>query len=107
MALGMDRNLAVYDEGLILTGAMRVAAGDIPHRDFYANYGPGQFYAIAGLFKLFGEYAIAERAYDTLVRAGIVAMCYGLAAGVAARGIAPPPAATLFLSPSPLVHSGY
>ncbi len=107
MALGMDRNLAVYDEGLILTGAMRVAAGDIPHRDFYANYGPGQFYAIAGLFKLFGEYAIAERAYDTLVRAGIVAMCYGLAAGVAARGIALAAAATVFLWLYAVGYYGY
>ena len=32
---------------------MRVAAGDVPHADFYANYGPGQFYFIAALFKLF------------------------------------------------------
>ncbi|MBC8022877.1 MAG: hypothetical protein H7Y14_07145, partial [Burkholderiales bacterium] len=107
MALGMDRNLGVYDEGVILTGAMRVAAGDVPHGDFYANYGPGQFYVVAALFKLFGQYAIAERAYDTLVRAGIVAMCYGIAAGVAHRRIALAAAAAVFLWLYGLGYYGY
>ena len=80
LVLGMDRELGIYDEGVILTGAMRVNAGEIPHADFYANYGPGQFYLIAGLFKLFGEYAVVERAYDLLLRAAIVAACFVLAA---------------------------
>jgi Dolichyl-phosphate-mannose-protein mannosyltransferase len=88
LALGMDRELGVYDEGVILTGAMRVAAGDIPHADFYANYGPGEFYLIAALFKLFGQYAVVERVYDVLVRAMIVAVCYGLAAGYARKDVA-------------------
>ena len=43
---GMSRHPIVYDEGLILTAAMWVAAGQLPHRDFYANYGPAQFYLI-------------------------------------------------------------
>jgi hypothetical protein len=76
----MDRELAVYDEGVILTGAMRVLAGDVPHGDFYANYGPGAFYVVAALFKLFGTSAIVERAYDTLVRAGSSPSAYALAA---------------------------
>ncbi len=49
--IGMSLQPNVYDEGIILTGAMRVVAGELPHQDFYANYGPGQFYLIAGLFK--------------------------------------------------------
>jgi hypothetical protein len=36
MGLGVN----VYDEGLIVFGAMRVMNGDVPYRDFYANYGP-------------------------------------------------------------------
>jgi hypothetical protein len=88
LALGMDRELGVYDEGAILTGAMRVVAGEVPHSDFYANYGPGQFYLIATLFKLFGQYALVERAYDVLVRAMIVAVCYGLTATCTRKYIA-------------------
>ena len=88
LVLGMDLRLGVYDEGVILTGAMRVAAGDIPHLDFYANYGPAQFYLIGALFKLFGQYAIVERAYDVVVRAAIVAVGYGMIATVARKSIA-------------------
>ena len=88
LALGMDLRLSVYDEGVILTGAMRVAAGEIPHSDFYANYGPAQFYLIAALFKVFGQYALIERAYDVLVRAAIVAVGYGLIATVTRTSIA-------------------
>ena len=97
LALTMTRNIGVYDEGVILTGAMRVAAGDILHADFYANYGPGQFYLLAALFKLFGTSAIIERIYDTLVRAAIVALCYGIVAGVAPRLVALAAAGTSFL----------
>ena len=43
-AIQTNRELNVYDEGLVLTGAIRVAAGAIGHRDFYTPYGPGQFY---------------------------------------------------------------
>src|SRR5258706_9397616 len=85
MILGMDRTLGLYDEGVILTGAMRAAAGDVPHAGFYANYGPGAFYPLAVLFKIFGTSAIVERGYDTAIRAGIVVFAYVLIAGVAPR----------------------
>jgi hypothetical protein len=62
----------IFDEGIILTGAMRVAAGQVPHRDFYAIYGPGQFYVLASLFNLFGQMVLVERLYDLVVKAGIV-----------------------------------
>ena len=74
--LGMDRSCNLYDEGLILTGAMRVAAGNIPYRDFYAEYGPAQFYILAGLFKLFGPSVLIERLFDLSVQAGIVTACF-------------------------------
>jgi hypothetical protein len=75
---GMDRGFDFYDEGLILVGAMRVAAGQIPHRDFYANYGPGQFYTLAWLFDLFGRSVLVERIYDVTMRATIVTVAYGI-----------------------------
>src|ERR1044072_1313892 len=70
----MPRFGSIYDEGLILTGAMRVANGEIPHRDFYANYGPAQFYVVALLFKLFGPAAMAERLWDFAIKAGIATL---------------------------------
>ena len=42
--------------------------GDIPYRDFYANYGPAQFYALAVLFKVFGPSVVVERLWDLLIR---------------------------------------
>lgn len=77
--LGMDRGFDYYDEGLNLVGAMSVAAGQVPHRDFYANYGPGQFYTLAWLFDLFGRSVFVERIYDLIVRASIVTVVYGIA----------------------------
>jgi hypothetical protein len=78
LAILMSPAINRYDEGLILTGAMRVAAGAVPHRDFYANYGPGQFYILAGLFDLFGQTVLVERLYDLVVKAGIVCFVYVL-----------------------------
>jgi hypothetical protein len=72
----MNRFGSIYDEGLILTGAMRVANGEIPHRDFYANYGPAQFYVVALLFKLFGPSAMAERLWDFAIKAAIATLSF-------------------------------
>ena len=72
----MNRFGSIYDEGLILTGAMRVANGEIPHRDFYANYGPAQFYLVALLFKLFGPLAMAERLWDFAIKAAIATLSF-------------------------------
>jgi hypothetical protein len=86
--IGMDRGFDFYDEGLILVGAMRVAAGQVPHRDFYANYGPGQFYTLAWLFDLFGRSILVERIYDLALRAAIVTVTYGITAAYCRRWIA-------------------
>lgn len=78
----------IYDEGLVLTGAMRVLAGQIPHRDFYANYGPAQFYILVGLFKLFGSSLFVERIYDLVVRALVVSSAYAICSLYCRRWIA-------------------
>jgi hypothetical protein len=88
LLLGMSRHANVYDEGLALTGAMRVAAGQIPHRDFYANYGPGQFYILAGLFKIFGESLLVERLFDLFIKAALVAWVYALTLSYCRRSVA-------------------
>jgi hypothetical protein len=78
--LTMNRGLNPFDEGLILTGAMRVMSGDRPHVNFYTLYGPGSLYLLAGLFELFGNHVLLERLYDMVCRAGVVVMVYRLLA---------------------------
>ncbi len=86
--LGISLAPNIYDEGLVLTGAMRVAAGQIPHSDFYANYGPGQFYTLAGLFRVFGESLLVERLYDLFLKAFIATLVYKIALSYCRRPIA-------------------
>jgi Dolichyl-phosphate-mannose-protein mannosyltransferase len=73
---GMSMRPNIFDESIILTGAMRVAAGQVLHQDFYANYGPGQFYTVMWLFKLFGQSILVERLYDLVLKALIVTLVY-------------------------------
>lgn len=58
----------IYDEGFAVFNATRVMAGEVPYRDFWAIYPPGQFYMLAGVFKVFGTSLLVSRVYDTLVR---------------------------------------
>jgi hypothetical protein len=74
----MNRALNLYDEGVIVTGATRVLAGEVLHRDFYANYGPAQFYILAALFKLFGPTILIARLWGVLVKASTVVIIYML-----------------------------
>jgi hypothetical protein len=85
---GMSLRPNTYDEGIVLTGAMRVAAGQIQHRDFYAIYGPAQFYVLAGLFKLFGESIFVERLFDLFIRASLVAFVYAILSLYCRRAVA-------------------
>ena len=86
--LGMTRRPGSFDEGIILTAAMRVVANQIPHRDFYALYGPAQFYILAGLFRLFGESILVERLYDLLSKALVVTSVYVIASAYCRRSVA-------------------
>src|SRR6266581_295096 len=76
LLFSMDLNLNVYDEGIVLYGANRILKGDIPYRDFWTSYGPGQYYALATLFKVLGSSVLLERAWDILLRAGIAVIAY-------------------------------
>lgn len=70
----MPREPSVFDDGLILTNGLRILSGEIPHRDFYTNYGPGQPYIIAAVFALFGTNLFAAR----VVGSATMALCVGL-----------------------------
>lgn len=62
-----------YDEGIRLYGAMRIVQGAQPYHDFFAYYGPAQFYWPAALFAIFGEQAVVMR-YGALVFVGVGAV---------------------------------
>jgi 4-amino-4-deoxy-L-arabinose transferase-like glycosyltransferase len=74
--ISMDAVVGLYDEGIILFGARRVMDGDLIHRDFYSNYGPGQFYILAALFKLFSPSILVERLWDSFIRSFSVAVIF-------------------------------
>ena len=82
-------NVDLYDEGIRLYGGMRVLHGAQPYHDFFAYYGPAQFYWPAALFALFGEQLWAARAGATLFAVfGVVSMTVLLSrAGVGALGV--------------------
>ena len=86
--VGMPLRPNIYDEGIVLTASMRVAAGQLPHRDFYAIYGPAQFYILAGLYRLFGESILVERLLDLFFRALLVASVYTVASLYFRRSVA-------------------
>ena len=85
---GMTLRSNMYDEGIVLTASMRVAAGQLPHRDFYAIYGPAQFYILAGFYRLFGESILVERLLDLFFRAILVASVYTVASLYFRRSVA-------------------
>lgn len=76
LLLSINRELGVYDEGLVLVGATRVANGDIPHRDFYTLYGPAQYYILAGFFKLLPVSVLVERLWDVVTRAMVATVVF-------------------------------
>lgn len=70
------RFVGIYDEGIILTGALRVLAGEWPSRDFYTNYAPGQFILLAGFLRLVGLDSFNARLFDAAQLAGVVTMAW-------------------------------
>jgi len=80
IALPAKSPLNPYDEGLALVGGMRVLHGEVPFRDFWTIYPPGQAYAIAAVFRAAGETVLAARVYDTILRGLLALLLYLLAA---------------------------
>jgi len=54
----------LYDEGLAVLNGARVLQGELPYRDFWTIYPPGQSIALAALFKTFGASLLISRLYD-------------------------------------------
>jgi hypothetical protein len=86
---GIDRTaLTVPDEGLIVYGAQRILDGELPYKDFWSLYSPGQFWVVAALFKVFGSSLLVERLWDIIVRASIALVVYLTAALIAPKRLA-------------------
>ncbi|MGC9523102.1 MAG: hypothetical protein ACP5HG_14615 [Anaerolineae bacterium] len=78
----------LYDEGLVLANAERIRAGAVPYRDFWTIYGPGYFYALAGLFSLVEPSVLVARVFDTMLRFLLTVEVYALARVLTSRRIA-------------------
>ena len=57
MLLGVQPN----DEGLMLQAAARISSGEVPYRDFWWFYPPGQSYLLGGLWSLLGPSLLTWR----------------------------------------------
>lgn len=67
--LVMSYTISIYDESLGLYGALRVFHGQVPYRDFWTMYPPGEFYLLAAVFRLFGVMALWGRVVFILANA--------------------------------------
>jgi len=76
---GISSGLNIYDEGISVYGAVRVLSGEVPYRDFWTLYSPGQFYVLGALFTVFGPSIIVERLWDILVRSLLALVVYVIA----------------------------
>ena len=71
-AFTIVRGYGPHDEGLMLAWARRIADGQWPYRDFWANYAPGQPLLLAALVKLFGPSLLWWRIVRVAVDATVV-----------------------------------
>lgn len=67
------------DEGLMLQAAARIADGQLPYRDFWWFYPPGQPYLLGGLWELFGPSLLPWRVVRVLCDAGVALLVWLLA----------------------------
>lgn len=65
-----------YDEGFVLVGAEGIRHGAVPYRDFAAYYTPGQYYTLAGVFRIFGSSILVERTWDMVVRFSVCVLAF-------------------------------
>jgi hypothetical protein len=84
-AITMLNGIQPNDEGLMLQAASRIAHGQVPYKDFWWFYPPGQPYLLAALWKVFGPSLLTWRIVRVLSDAAVATLAYFLA-----RRAAPP-----------------
>jgi hypothetical protein len=88
-AVTMLDGIQPNDEGLMLQAAARIAHGEVPYKDFWWFYPPGQPLLLGGLWKLLGASLLPWRVVRVLCDAAVSVLVWRLAL----RGGAPPRAA--------------
>jgi hypothetical protein len=75
------------DEGLLAYGAVRVAGGEVPHRDFVSLQPPLSYYAVAGLFRIEGTSLATLRILGLSVYLLLPLLLYAIARSLGAGSI--------------------
>lgn len=83
----MLKGIQPNDEGLMLQAAHRIAGGQVPYRDFWWYYPPGQPYLLGGLWKLFGPSLLTWRIVRVLADATVATLVFALARRRAPAGL--------------------
>ncbi|UUY02782.1 hypothetical protein LRS13_19145 [Svornostia abyssi] len=86
--VGVRHGIQPNDEGLMLQAARRIADGQVPYRDFWWFYPPGQAYLLAGLQEVFGPSLVPWRVLRVLCDAGVGVLAYLLALRAASPRLA-------------------
>jgi hypothetical protein len=73
------QGIAPHDEGLMLQAGARIASGELPYRDFWLNYPPGQPLVLAALQEIFGASLLAWRVVAVITDAFVALFAYRLA----------------------------
>ncbi|CAA9474016.1 MAG: hypothetical protein AVDCRST_MAG85-164, partial [uncultured Solirubrobacteraceae bacterium] len=77
-----------HDEGLMLQAANRIASGELPYRDFWWNYGPGQPLVLAVSDLLWERSLVPWRALRVLLDATVALLAFRLAEREVAGAVA-------------------
>ena len=83
--LALRKQIGLYDEGILLTGAELLLAGKVPYRDFYTNYPPGGFLLLALAFRLLGPSVLVERGLGLALHVAVAAAAGRLAGRLQGR----------------------
>src|SRR5438552_13841495 len=79
-----------------IPGALRVLDGQFPYRDFWTIYAPGQFWLLAGLFRLFGRELIVAALANVVLVGAACGVIFTLARRLGASRAAATAATLLF-----------
>ncbi len=78
----------IYDEGVSILGAINVSSGNIPYKDFWTIYAPGQFYLLSSLIEIVGNNLFIIRLVSILADFAVCMMVYLLAAKIFSKNFA-------------------
>ncbi|GAB4346582.1 MAG: hypothetical protein Kow0099_27880 [Candidatus Abyssubacteria bacterium] len=74
--LTYNRTLNPPDEGYLLYNYYKTASGQIPHLDFYDDYGPAIYWLGGALFRLFGTKIIVIRIFLVFLKSAMAVLIF-------------------------------